>query len=198
VAGNHEYDFPARWQDQPYYYHAFPQVESEAIEFPTASDGSWYAIVQDGIQFLMVNSQSIFGEPGEQEQRSWLLERVNDPEVRYSVVVIHVPPYTLGSHQTGAAAIRSRWGDLLINDRVPLVLSGHDHNYQRWQIGSTTLVVSGGGSAVLYELSGGDPNYRAGGRISHHVLVNFGQEAIELSAIDREGNVIDEAYIQTP
>jgi predicted phosphodiesterase len=198
VTGNHEFDTPTRWQGRPYYFEAFPAVEGVGIQYPAESDGSWYAVVHDGVQFLMLNSQVLFGEPGEAEQREWLADRIDDPEVRYSIIVIHVPPYNLGRHQTESAVVRTRLGDLLIDPRVPLVLSGHDHNYQRWQIDSTAVVVSGGGSVVLYDLAGGDPRYQAGARASHHVLLTIGQSSIELSALDKKGDLIDQVVLETP
>ncbi|MFP3853479.1 MAG: metallophosphoesterase family protein [Anaerolineales bacterium] len=198
VPGNHEYDLATYWRDRPYYFEAFQAFQAKGVDFPEDSDGGWYAIRHGGVQFLMLNTQTIFGEADEQAQRDWLVERVADPAYRYSIVVLHVPPYSLGRHQAGASIVEARWGDLLIDERIPLILAGHDHNYQRWQIDSTTLVVTGGGSAVLYGLAGSDASYQTGARASHHVIMDFGADQITLQAIDRDGELIDEVEIQVP
>ena len=67
------------------------------------------------------------------------------------IVVLHHPPYTCGGH-LGSAAVRRAWVPLFERYGVRLVLSGHDHNYQRFARDGVTYVVHGGGGAGLYPL----------------------------------------------
>lgn len=198
VPGNHEFDGATTWRGEPYYQEAFPPVEGAHISYPPASDGMWYAFSVGDVQFLMLNSQSAFGRPGLEEQTAWLEERIGDRSYRYSIVVLHVPPLNAGRHQGDSAIIRSRWGELLDSPRVPLVLSGHDHNYQRFETGTTTYVVTGGGSRSLYPVSGRAPNMHAAERITHYVLIDLNEGAIRLQAIDERGTVFDQAVRELP
>jgi hypothetical protein len=50
----------------------------------------------------------------------------------------------------GNAIARARYVPILARHRVDLLISGHDHIYQRGQMGGIRYVVSGGGGAPLY------------------------------------------------
>lgn len=198
VPGNHEFDAPTYWRDQPYYQHAFPPFEHPDLSMPEEGEGMWYAFRIGDVQFIMLNSQSVFGYPGLAQQQAWLTERIEDPSARYSVVVSHVPPYTVGRHPEDANVLRDQWGHLFGSPRVPLVLAGHDHNYQRFVVADTSFVISGGGSSVLYPLVGLHPALQYGERVTHFVLLELGPDEIQLQAIDVGGRVMDEATIPLP
>ena len=60
--------------------------------------------------------------------------------------MLHHPPYSSSSAHGSTTDFRwpfSRWG-------VDLVLSGHDHDYERLRVGGLTYVVVGTGGADLY------------------------------------------------
>ena len=63
--------------------------------------------------------------------------------------LFHHPPYTCGGH-LGSAAVRRAWVPLFERYGVRLVLSGHDHNYQRFERNGVTYVVHGGGARALH------------------------------------------------
>lgn len=106
------------------------------------------------------------------------------------VIVLHEPPYTTGLHAPAArppAGLIPPIADLF---EVDLVLSGHDHNYQRthpvrggeildgWQEPDfrsprgTIYVVSGGGGTWLYQFLEGAPDERLFSvfRDAHHAV----------------------------
>lgn len=198
VPGNHEFDSPTYWHDRPYYQEAFAPFEHPDLSMPEASEGMWYAFRVGDIQFIMLNSQSIFGYPGLDEQQAWLEDRIEDESIRYSIVVSHVPPYNAGRHLEDSVLVRSHWGELFASERVPLVLAGHDHNYQRFLVAGTSYVVSGGGSGVLYSVQSSPAGLQHGERISHYVSLDIGPEEIRLRAIDAQGQLIDQALIPLP
>ncbi len=192
VPGNHEYDRPTYWQDEPYYMRAFPMLPPGVAH---GGEGAWYSFSYGEIQFVMLDSQVLFGVPGLTTQEAWLEERLADDGYRYSVVVMHVPPYTVGRHSADSRRVASRWAERFEAADVPLVLSGHDHNYQRFLVEETTYVVTGGGSAVTYPLRGSDPRLRAASSRSHFVYLSFAVDHIVVEAIGRAGVVIDRAVI---
>ena len=85
---------------------------------------------------------------------------------------------------------------LFEQSQVPLVLAGHDHNYQRIQFNGITYLVSGGGSSVLYGLAGTVPDGQYFARRSHFVILELDGPRIRISAMDEEGEVFDRAVIE--
>ena len=85
-------------------------------------------------------------------QTTWLRRALRRSRARWKVAVFHHPPFTCGGH-SGAKDVAARWIPLFQRFGVDLVLSGHDHNYQRFaKRGGVTYVVHGGGGQGLYRL----------------------------------------------
>jgi hypothetical protein len=80
---------------------------------------------------------------------------------------------------------------------VQLVLSGHDHNYERFcPTNGLFTVISGGGGASLYGMSERD-EASAQFYVTHHCLrVNIKGDQLALEAIDRQGQTFDTMTIQ--
>ncbi len=193
VLGNHDYDQPARSNGRPYFLRAFPLLTDPSV--PDSALGTWYAFDQAGIQFIMLDSHAFQGAGGRAEQTAWLEERLADPQYRFSIGVFHTPPYTSGLHRNDGQALRADWNPLFEAVDAPLVLSGHDHNYERIARNGVMYVVSGGGSPVLYGETGRVEGSQAFHRKMHFVLVEIDRDRIVLTAIDIDGNVLDRAII---
>ncbi len=197
VAGNHDVEAATYWQGLPFYYYAFPPFE--AAPFPSSDFGGWnkwYAFSYDDLQFLMLDTQALFGEPGDEAQDAWLAERLAEPGFARTIAVFHVPPYSSGRHGgSDSYVVRYRWAEMLETAGVPLVLSGHDHDYERLAAGGTTYVVSGGGSATLYALAASIPESQVFQRRAHFVLLEIYRDRIDLQAIAPGGEVLDQHTI---
>lgn len=195
VLGNHDYDQPARSDGRPYFVRAFPALTDPSV--PDFALGTWYAFERSGIQFLMLDSNAFHGGGGRAEQTAWLEERLADPSYRFSIPVFHTPPYTSGLHQNDGQALRFDWTPLFESAGTPLVLSGHDHNYERILLDGVTYLVSGGGSPVLYRETERVEGSQTFHRKMHFVRVEVYQGRIELAAIGIGGSVLDRATIYT-
>jgi predicted phosphodiesterase len=197
VVGNHDVEPATLWEGEPFYYHAFPPFPDERFS-PSAFKGrnQWYAVAYGDVQFLMLDTQTFFGEPGRAEQDAWLAERLADPRFAVTIPVMHVAPFTSGLHTGDGLPVRS-WIPLFEGaaSQVPLVLSGHDHNYERLISGGITFVVSGGGSSSLYSMSKPLLQSVAFHKRSHFVLLDITPDRIDLQAIAPDGEVLDEASI---
>ncbi|MBA3817466.1 MAG: metallophosphoesterase [Deltaproteobacteria bacterium] len=93
------------------------------------------------------------------EQEAWLeadLAAARARHVRAILVFTHDGPYSRG-HHGGSAIARDRYVPILLRHRVDLVMSGHDHLYQRGELGGLRYLVSGGGGASLYGIRCGVP-----------------------------------------
>ena len=131
----------------------------------TTHDQSWYSFIKetDGvkIKFIALNSSL----PDDAEQFQWFLNELNyfsGPKIIFA----HYPPYSIGHHgctdlldkQSKASRFRDRYSTTFNNpsNTILLIISGHEHNYQRTvktdKTGGIQLpvyIVSGGGGAEL-------------------------------------------------
>ena len=115
VVGNHEYTagvapgYFGYWHQPPHYY-AF-----------TAS--AWHVIALDS------TSQFNQTSPGT-AQYNWLQNQLTNNPAPCTLVYFHHPVYSVGP-QGNTAALQDIW-KLMVDQGVDLVLTGHDHSYQRW------------------------------------------------------------------
>lgn len=117
--------------------------------FVAARSRTWYSVVLDGIEFLVLDSQAALDDPASMAaQRGWAQRRARESRADWQVVVLHHPPYSSSTVHGSTAALQwpfTSWG-------VDLVLAGHDHGYERLQRWGLTYVVNGASGAPLYRL----------------------------------------------
>jgi predicted phosphodiesterase len=197
VPGNHDYDADIRWQEEPFYYQAFPAFNDFAI--PNQGDrdrNQYYAFAYGDIQFMMLDSQVFFGVAGRDAQNEWLAERLADPRFHTTIPVLHVAPFSSSAvHPTNSLPVRDAWAPLFQQAGIPLVLSGHFHNYERSVVNGITYIVSSGGSSTLYAAGDLAPGSEAIFRRSHYVLAELDGELLTLSAIALGGELLDQVEI---
>lgn len=152
--------------------------------------GAWYQTTINDVDFFVLDAN----RPDDSEQTEWLREALARSEATWKVVVFHQPAFSCSLHD-GDPRIVEHWVPLFDESSVDLVLSGHDHNYQRFTVGSTAYVVSGGGGADLYELDDcpeESPQRLAANDEQHHFLgVEASDEEMLVQAIDTQGQVLD-------
>jgi hypothetical protein len=132
-------------------------------------------------------------------QTRWLGRVLATSRAPWKIAVLHHPPYTCGGY-LGNAAVGRRWRPLFERHGVRLVLSGHDHNYQRFAARrGVTYVVHGGGAGRLYALRRCPASYprRVAARSAHGFLyADVAADRLVLSAVALNGAVIDRVTIR--
>lgn len=111
------------------------------------------------------------------------------------VVFLHFPPYSSGSHGSDLG-LREPIAELAKRYGVELVLTGHDHNYERTKpIDGTTYVVSGSAGAPIRPVN---PEwFTAHARTEpHYVLIDVARDQMTLRAVNLRGEVFDSAIIK--
>lgn len=122
-------------------------AEIEAELRLLGTPGRYYGSSHGPVDLFYLDSSvpGVFG-PDASEQWDWLDAALGESQNRWKVVALHHPPYSSGRHGSTPGA-RRRLGPIARRHAVDLVLSGHDHHYERTEpIYGTTYVVSGGGS----------------------------------------------------
>jgi 3',5'-cyclic AMP phosphodiesterase CpdA len=128
------------------------------------------------------------------EQRSWLERTLRDTDARWKIVGLHHPPYSSG-YQGSTRAARDAFAPVFERYGVQLVLSGHDHDYQRSvPIGGVTYIVTGAGSDTR---GTGESDFTAAAWSTHHFTdIAVFPDRIELRAVDQEQRVFDEVTLR--
>jgi 3',5'-cyclic AMP phosphodiesterase CpdA len=140
------------------------------------------------VQLIVLDSNAITTA-----QTRWLKRTLSGRSGFRRIVVLHHPPYTCGGH-LGSAAVRRAWVPLFERYGVRLVLSGHDHNYQRFARNGVTYVVHGGGGAGLYKLRACPRGYpqRLASRVGYGFLhLSIEPDGVAVQVLDLAGKAID-------
>jgi len=155
VPGNHEYNTAGAAG----YYQYFGTAAGLAAKGYYSQDiGAWHVI--------SLNSERDIAATG--AQVAWLKRDLAAHRNACTVAVFHQPRFSSGEH--GSNAAMKPFVDALVAARAELVLSGHDHGYERFaaQDGAgraTTAgvvqVVSGMGGRSLYSFPKVAPNSRS-------------------------------------
>ena len=131
-------------------------------------------------------------------QMEWLKNDLGaayrDGRVENIFVFIHVPPYSSKDGRTGNPQMRELMG-LFKQSGVTMIITGHDHYYERGLSNNgVPYVISGGGGAGLYSLSKPSfhPHKVLRNRSFHHyVVVEVDGRYVSVSAKDQQGATYD-------
>ncbi|MFN7541914.1 MAG: metallophosphoesterase [Acidobacteriota bacterium] len=188
--GNHDaaisLDAYLRWHSLP-----------DPADVPAADRGRYYCFQSQGVDFYVLDSNDALWEG--QRMLQWLDRQLAASRAFWRIALFHHPPYTGGKHaadetcRLAAAQLAPR----LEAARVPLVLNGHEHSYQRFARASTAYVVSGGGGAGLYS-PGQHPDRVTASELHHYVRGQVNGSRLHLAAIGLNGERIDEFTLSPP
>jgi hypothetical protein len=202
VPGNHEYE---TLQAQPFLLtHAVP-----IDNVPEEGRGRYYSFDWGNAHFVCLDSNTSLqrASAGDGEMLRWLERDLRATRQFWRVAVIHHTPYGAGPNQQEIAPflVRSAVVPILEAYGVQLVLSGHEHSYQRshhLRDGSvvpantgTVYVTTGGGGAFLYPVFS-TPLMAASISSHHYLKVDVDGARMSLSATAPGGLVLDRFTIQ--
>jgi predicted phosphodiesterase len=108
--------------------------------------GRWWSRTFAGGRVLLVGLDST--QPANATQLAFLESELATSDADWKIVALHHPPYSAG-YQGSAEDVRAIFSPIFERNGVQLVLSGHDHDYQRsLLIDGVTYVVSGAGATT--------------------------------------------------
>jgi hypothetical protein len=152
------------------------------------NDTDRYAFDEGNARFVALNSN----HPADPEQLKWFKTVYDTAGDKWRIAFFHHPLYSSGQHSAeGRDVIRPALEQALVDDKVNVVLSGHEHLYERIkpQKGIQHFV-SGGGGRYLY-------TFRASafdevGLSEHHFMVfELAGDRLFFEAITHTQKVID-------
>ena len=161
----------------------------EVFFFP--GNERWYSFDVGRVHFVVLDTNSIGAE-----QASWLDGDLASNERMFTVVLGHHPPYTTAWRGPNWA-YRSIFVPILERHAVDLVISGHEHHYERLgPIGGIPYVVTGGGGGRLTNVKGGPQSVVATPR-HHYLLVEVEEDQLIVEAVDIDSQIFDR-FVVTP
>ena len=151
----------------------------------------WYTFDWGNARIISLQIDAIvpFGKRSEQVQ--WLEATLAANTQPWLIVLFHVPPYDALPEDSMGDAVRINLVPLFERFGVDLVVSGHNHNYQRSIVNGITYIVTGGAGAELDFIDGPDPDTEA--FYNGHHLVQFAVQGDTLTgrALTANGDEVD-------
>lgn len=98
------------------------------------STGVYYSFEYKNATFVVLNTNDLGADGGiSQAQYDWAYQTLSAADTEWKIVLLHKSPYSNGPHQTDedVVAIRGQMDALAASCDVDVVLSGHDHVYNR-------------------------------------------------------------------
>jgi 3',5'-cyclic AMP phosphodiesterase CpdA len=148
-----------------------------------------YTRTVGNVDLFVLNSNNVSSR-----MTAWLEGALAASTARWQIVVFHHPAWTCGEYRSNPAVV-DRWVPLFRRYGVDLVLSGHDHNYQRfaeWR--GVRYVVHGGGGAHLYPLEtcpDGYPDRKFARAVHGFLYIRARDDVIRGSSVTRRLRIID-------
>jgi len=182
TSGNHEYDTA----DAAPYRQVFVLPENGG---PGGVE-RWYSYDWGDVHFVALDTERS-GAP----QAAWLDADLTANKLPWTIVYGHRPAHSSGQHGDDPGA--NQWFvPILAAYHVPLVLAGHDHDYERFQpIDGVTYIVTGGGGKGVYELGARKPGSAFADSVIHFLVVTVDGDTLTTHAIDGTGREFDSTVI---
>jgi hypothetical protein len=150
-------------------------------------------LVGAGVRFFVLDSRAL--DPA---QLVWLEKQLHESGTDWKICYFHHPIYTSGRYTTGARVLRLALEPILLAGDVDVVLSGHEHFYERMhpQHGITYFISGGAGSLRKGDIRRDSPLLARGFDTDFHfVLMEISGDTLYFQAISRTGEPIDAGSI---
>lgn len=145
-----------------------------------------------GARFFALDSRSL-----DRDQLAWLKKELDDSSSRWKIAYFHHPLYTSGRYQAGARSLRGALEPILVDGDVDVVLSGHEHFYERIvpQRGIAYFISGGAGSLRRGDIRPSPLNARGFDTDFHFLMMEISGDELWFQAISRTGATIDAGFV---
>jgi acid phosphatase type 7 len=189
VIGNHEFVSPAASGAANYRRYVHFDASGPSPELDTVFRFA-------NARFILTSSYDDWTGPS----RDWLTSEIErarreDP-TGWLFVVMHEGPRSSGPHGDSDALRDAGIDRLMRRMRVDLVISGHDHAYERGDDEGIRYMVSGGGGAPLYPRRSVRSHTKVFASTHHFVRVDIDGDRATFTALRVDGSTIDHAVLR--
>ncbi len=132
--------------------------------------------------------------------REWLekalVDSDHEPGLVWRIVVVHFGPWSSGPHGDNAHLHDANIPALLRAHSVDLVISGHDHIYERGSADGLPYLVSGGGGAPIYRIKKASATSRHYESVRHFIDATASPAVIQFVATRPDGSTIERCALR--
>ena len=141
-----------------------------------------------GARFWALDSRTL-----DPEQLAWLQTGLKNSGSRWKIVFFHHPIYTSGRYTSAARSLRRALEPVLVEGNADVVLSGHEHFYERThpQRGVFYFVSGAAGSLRRGDIRPTDLTARGFDTDYSFMLMEVAGDELYFQAISRQGETID-------
>jgi acid phosphatase type 7 len=169
----------------------------EWAKHATGYDPFWrlphhYARRAGGWTVLSANSET----PADPEQLRWLADRARRGGGTCRIAFWHSPRFNAGKHRNEEIETDGLWD--AVAGRAAIVLSGHDHNLQRFHpVDGTTQYIAGAGGRGHHDVREEDPRLAFSDDATDGALrITLSRRSADLQFIAADGTVLDRSTVR--
>jgi predicted MPP superfamily phosphohydrolase len=153
---------------------------------------SFKAPKQD-VRFFMLESS--YMDP---DQVKWIEHELSTSTEAWKIVVMHHPPYSSGATHGSSLSLRATLEPMFVKYGVSVVLTGHDHIYERIkpQQGITYFVVGSGGELRRGDLTKTGLTDVGFDSDNAFMVVEIIDKMMYFNAVSRTGKIVDSGIIE--
>lgn len=175
----------------------------ENFSVPTENSGSkyYYSFQVGVVKVIVMDSWSSDWRRGS-KQWHWVVRELRESEATWNVVVFHHPMYSYRAAPNpypGDLEMREHLDPIFRELGASIVMTGHNHFYQRVEASGIHHITSGGGGAPLYTpvLPGeGEETVKAAAETHHYVWFRVAGDEMTLWAWDDQNELIETAILR--
>jgi hypothetical protein len=201
VMGNHE------GRCQPYFDNfvvppdAVTMVGQEELYYATRWGPVWIGVLE------LIDFQLSWSADIDMPEVTWLKAALDSPEAqsaRWRLLFVHEPPWNRGwgdcgpGHYQGDPGLQNVLLPLAEAKGVSAIFSGHVHGYEHGAVNGLQLFITGGAGGGLDHWCPDPPGLPQpwfSDYVHHYLRVDANCDALEVRAIDLDGNLIDDTSI---
>jgi hypothetical protein len=152
----------------------------------------YYAFARGNIRFFVLDTNNL--DPG---QMRWITDELGQAREAWKIAVFHHPLYSNAGRHGSAVDIRTVLEPILVQHGVRVVLSGHDHIYERItpQQGITYFVVGSSGQLRRGDLRRSATTAAGYDQDQAFMLVEIDGDDLFFETITRTGATVDSGRI---
>jgi predicted phosphodiesterase len=151
----------------------------------------------ENMRFFFLNGMDTFIGS---DERTWLDAELTkadaEPNLVWRVVVLHQGLWSSGPHGNNPRLSDANITDVFRAHHVDLILSGHDHIYERGESNGLKYVVSGGGGAPLYEIAKKLPTTKKVESTFHFIETKVDGDKIAMTVRRSDGSLLESCGFQ--
>ena len=148
-------------------------------------------------RFFLINGMVNYSSGA---MRAWLDKVLTDsdtePGLVWRIVVVHHGLWSSGPHGNNPLLHEAKLPELLRAHKVDLVISGHDHIYERGFAEGLAYLVSGGGGAPVYRVKKAQPTSRRYESVRHFIEASVSGVGINFVATRTDTSIIEQCALR--